>query len=86
MSDFFCEAETLCSVKLVNTKGKVEGSSGVDARLTSLFRLESESVDCVGRGVVGALEGPEGALHCPLFSFEYPVVDRQSVQEEMGKH
>lgn len=45
MSDFFCEAETLCSVKLVNTKGKVEGSSGVDARLTSLFRLESESVD-----------------------------------------
>ena len=73
MSDFFCEAETLFSVKLVNTK--VEGISGVDARLTSLFRLESESVDCVGRGVVGALEGPEGVLHRPLFSFEYPVVD-----------
>ena len=33
---------------------------------SSLFRIESESVDVVGRGVVGTLKDPEGFL---LLSF-----------------
>ena len=51
--DFSCEAETSFSVKLVKTKGKVVGCSAVDVGLTSLFGIVSESVDGVGRGIVG---------------------------------
>ena len=46
-------------MKLARTRGKLGGSSLVDAGLTGLFRVRSEFVDGVGRGVVGAFESPE---------------------------
>ena len=50
----------------------VVGCSAVDLGLTSLFGIGSESVDGVGRGVVGAFNSPEGF---PLQSFK--IVERK---------
>ena len=38
------------------------GCSAIDAGLTTLCGIGSESLDGVGRGVVGAFNSPEGFL------------------------
>ena len=53
---------------------------------SSLFRIESESVDVVGRGVVGTLKDPEGFLLLSFNSVEWLVYNKTNIIAKIWHH